>query len=213
MSDSLDVLRAELQARGVDVADMSDEPFAQFQRWFQVCVEAGVHEPEAMIVSSVDDVGRPSSRHVLMRGHDHGFVFFTNATSQKGRELTGRPVAAICFPWNVLARQVRVAGVVERVSDAEADDYFGSRPRGSQIGAWASRQSEVIPDRATLERRVAEADARFDGQVVPRPPDWGGFRVIPREMEFWQGRPSRLHDRFRYTLRGDGSWLRERLSP
>lgn len=213
MTESLDVLRAELQARGVDDTDMSNEPFDQFHRWFRVCVDAGVHEPEAMVVSSVDDGGRPSSRHVLLRGLDRGFVFFTNVTSQKGRELTAQPVAAICFPWNVLARQVRVAGVVERVTDAEADDYFGSRPRGSQIGAWASRQSEVIPDRVTLERRVAETDARFAGHDVPRPPHWSGFRVIPREVEFWQGRPSRLHDRFRYAERPDGSWLRERLSP
>lgn len=213
MTESLDVLRAELQSRGVDDADMGDEPVGQFRRWFQVCVDAGVHEPEAMIVSSVDGAGRPSSRHVLMRGVDRGFVFFTNFTSQKGRELTARPVAAICFPWNVLARQVRVAGAVDRVSEEEADEYFVSRPRGSQIGAWASRQSEVIPNRATLERWVVETDARFAGQDVPRPPHWGGFRLVPEEVEFWQGRPSRLHDRFRYTHRPDGSWLKERLSP
>jgi pyridoxamine 5'-phosphate oxidase len=208
----LDARRAELQAVGVDESELADDPFTQFRRWFAVCVESGVHEPEAMVVSTVAGSGRPSSRHVLLRGLDHGFVFFTSSTSQKGREMADRPVVAICFPWNVLARQVRVAGTVEVVSAAESDEYFATRPRDSQIGAWASRQSEVIPDRATLDRWVVEAGARFGDGPVPRPPHWGGYRVLPDEMEFWQGRPSRLHDRFRYTRR-DGSWLRERLSP
>ncbi|MCU0312033.1 MAG: pyridoxamine 5'-phosphate oxidase [Acidimicrobiales bacterium] len=213
MTSDLAAQRAVLQSAGVDEADLADDPFTQFHRWFETCVALGVHEPEAMVVSTVAASGRPSSRHVLLRGLDHGFVFFTNATSQKGREMAERPVAAICFPWNVLARQVRVAGTVEAVSAAESDEYFVSRPRGSQVGAWASRQSEVIPDRATLDRRVAEAEARFADGAVPRPPHWGGYRVLPEEVEFWQGRPSRLHDRFRYSRRSDGSWRRERLSP
>ncbi len=168
-----------------------------------------------MIVASVDDTGQPSSRHVLLRGVDHGFVFFTNYESQKGVELTAHPQAAICFPWNVIARQVRVAGTVEKVSALESDAYFATRPRGSQIGAWASRQSEVIADRSVLEGWYAEVEARFAGIDVTRPPHWGGFRVLPLEFEFWQGRESRLHDRFRYR-RDKGApsgWRFERLSP
>lgn len=199
-------------------SELHADPFVQFHQWFDLCAAEGLHEPEAMIVSSVDDEGRPSSRHVLLRGVDHGFVFFTNYESQKGVELTANPRAAICFPWNLIARQVRVAGRVEKVSIAESDAYFATRPRGSQIGAWASRQSEVIADRSVLEGWYAEVEARFDGVEVPRPPHWGGFRVIPEELEFWQGRESRLHDRFRYRRSADPAaaadgWIIERLSP
>lgn len=199
-------------------SELHADPFVQFHQWFDLCAAEGLHEPEAMIVSSVDDGGRPSSRHVLLRGVDHGFVFFTNYESQKGVELTANPRAAICFPWNLIARQVRVAGRVEKVSAAESDAYFATRPRGSQIGAWASRQSEVIADRSVLEGWYAEVEARFDGVEVPRPPHWGGFRVIPEEVEFWQGRESRLHDRFRYRRSADPAaatdgWMVERLSP
>lgn len=211
----LDVLRADLQQRGLRRAELADDPFEQFRRWFEFATEVGLHEPEAMIVSSVGDDGMPSSRHVLMRGLDHGFVFFTNYTSHKGRELDARPVAAICFPWNLLARQVRVEGTVERVTPAESDAYFATRPRGSQIGAWASDQSEVLVGRDELEAKWAEAEARFEGADVPRPPHWGGFRVLPRRIEFWQGRPSRLHDRFRFTADDAvaGGWRLDRLSP
>lgn len=214
-SPKLDALRAELQAKGLRRADLHDDPFAQFDAWFQFASEADVHEPHAMVVSSVGADGMPSSRHVLLKGFDHGFVFFTNYTSQKGRELTDHPRASICFPWNILSRQVRVVGTVEKVTEAESDEYFSTRPRGSQTGAWASHQSEAIADRSVLEERWAEAEERFEGVDVPRPPHWGGFRVLPREIEFWQGKPSRLHDRFRYTVESSQptGWRVERLSP
>lgn len=211
----LDALRAELQSNGLRRSDLNDDPFVQFDAWFQFAIEADVHEPHAMVVSSVGADGMPSSRHVLLKGFDHGFVFFTNYTSQKGRELIEHPQASICFPWNILSRQVRVVGTVEKVSDTESDEYFSTRPRGSQIGAWASHQSDVLADRSVLESRWAKADKRFEGAEVPRPPHWGGFRVLPREIEFWQGQPSRLHDRFRYS-RDESQptvWRVERLSP
>ena len=214
-SPKLDALRAELQAKGLRRAELHDDPFVQFDAWFQFASEADVHEPHAMVVSSVGADGMPSSRHVLLKGFDHGFVFFTNYTSQKGRELIDHPQASICFPWTILSRQVRVVGTVEKVTESESDEYFSTRPRGSQTGAWASHQSEVIADRSVLEGRWVEAEERFEGVDVPRPPHWGGFRVLPREIEFWQGKPSRLHDRFRYTV--DASqptgWRVERLSP
>ncbi len=214
-SPDLDARRLELQQRGVSERDLATDPFVQFHQWFDLCVAEGMHEPEAMILSSVNEAGQPSSRHVLLRGVDHGFVFFTNYESQKGVELTEHPQAAICFPWNVIARQVRVAGTVEKVSASESDAYFATRPRGSQIGAWASRQSDVIADRSVLEGWYAEIEARFAGIEVTRPPHWGGFRVLPVEFEFWQGRESRLHDRFRYRHDADQStgWCVERLSP
>ena len=214
-SPKLGALRAELQVKGLRRADLHDDPFAQFDAWFQFASEADVHEPHAMVVSSVGADGMPSSRHVLLKGFDHGFVFFTNYTSQKGRELIDHPQASICFPWNILSRQVRVVGIIEKVTEAESDEYFSTRPRGSQTGAWASHQSEVIADRSVLEARWAEAEERFEGVDVPRPPHWGGFRVLPREIEFWQGKPSRLHDRFRYTadLSQPTGWRVERLSP
>ena len=214
-SPELDALRAELQTKGLRRADLLDDPLVQFDAWFQFAIAADVHEPHAMVVSSVGIDGMPSSRHVLLKGFDHGFVFFTNYTSQKGRELLAHPQASICFPWNILSRQVRVAGTVEKVTEAESDEYFSTRPRDSQIGAWASHQSDVIADRSVLESRWAESNQQFEGVEVPRPPHWGGFRVLPREIEFWQGKPSRLHDRFRYSR--DASqptgWRVERLSP
>jgi len=209
----LDALRQQLMDDGLDLDELDADPVVQFHRWFDLAVGAGVHEPEAVILSTVDAVGLPSSRHVLCKHiDDRGFVIYTNERSQKGRELAANPVAALCFPWNILARQVRVCGPVTRASDAEADAYFATRPRGSQIGAWASRQSEPITGRAELEGWVAEQTAVFEGRDVPRPPYWGGFRIRPDAVEFWQGRPSRLHDRFRYEWSGD-VWSVQRLSP
>ncbi len=196
----------------LDEADVGDDPFVAVTRWLDDAAAAGVDEPTAMAVSTVDDAGRPSARNVLLRGLDHGFVFYTNFTSHKGRDLAGNPNCALLFSWLGLQRQIRVDGVAERLDDATCDDYFASRPRGSQLGAWASPQSEVIVSRDVLDDAVTETEARFAGAAVPRPPHWGGFRVIPATIELWQGRADRLHDRLRYRRAGDG-WVIERLAP
>jgi pyridoxamine 5'-phosphate oxidase len=200
----------------LDRDDLDDDPFVQFRRWFDDAVRAEVPLPNAMALATAGADGRPSVRHVLLRGIDeHGFCFFTNRDSRKGRELAENPHAGLVLLWKRLDRQVTVTGRVERTSEAGSDAYFAERPRGAQLGAWASPQSSVLADRAELERRVADAEARFHGADVPRPPSWGGFRIVPDELEFWQGREHRLHDRFRYA-RDDGSpggWRIERLSP
>lgn len=193
-------------------ADVVADPLAQFQTWFDQALTAGVPEPNAMTVASVSADGRPSARMLLLKGVDHGFVFYTNYTSRKASELDQQGVAALVFYWHSMHRQVRVEGVIERVSEAESDAYFLSRPHGSQLGAWASDQSQVIPDRTILERRVAELAQQYAEQPISRPPQWGGYRLLPDVIEFWQGRPSRLHDRLRYRLVGQ-TWLIERLSP
>jgi pyridoxamine 5'-phosphate oxidase len=199
----------------LDVADVDAEPTVQFQRWFDEAVAAGVPEPEAVCVASVGEDGTPSARLVLLKQQDRrGFVFFTNYQSQKGLELAADPRAALVWRWFALERQVRVVGTAARVSEAESDAYFATRPRGAQIGAWASPQSQTLPDRAALEARVAKVAARFGDGPIPRPPWWGGIRVAPETVEFWQGRRSRLHDRLRYRrLDGDQGWTIERLAP
>ena len=194
--------------------DVDPDPLVQLRTWLDDAAAAGVVEPTGMAVSTVDAEGRPSSRNVLLRALDHGLVFFTNYDSAKGRDLAGDQRCSVLFSWFGLQRQVRVDGRAERLDDAASDEYFASRPRGSQIGAWASPQSQVIADRAELEASVAAAEARFEGvDQIPRPPDWGGFRVVPDRVELWQGRPSRLHDRLRYRRGPDGAWLIERLAP
>ena len=193
--------------------NLLDDPMEQFRRWLGDAEAAGIPLPNAMAVATADAEGRPSVRHVLLRGIDErGFTFFTNYDSRKGRQLAENPHAGLVFLWKLLDRQVNATGRAERVDPAESDAYFATRPREARLGAWASAQSSVLESREELERRVAEADERFAGAEVPRPPNWGGFVVRPNTVEFWQGRRSRLHDRFRYS-REDGGWRVDRLSP
>lgn len=207
-------IRKEYMLRMLDETDAAASPFAQFRTWFDQAVAAQIREPNAMTLATVGLDGKPSARMVLLKGFDEaGFVFFSNYESRKGRELAHNPWAALVFYWADLERQVRIDGRVEKVSPQESDAYFQSRPWGSRLGAWASAQSEVIADRAVLERRMQELIAEYEGREIPRPPHWGGYRLSPTTVEFWQGRPNRLHDRLRYRRRDDGTWLIERLSP
>ncbi len=196
------------------VAQMS-EPFRRFASWYAEAVEAIPEDPNAMVLSTVGATGRPSARVVLMKGFDeNGFVFYTNLESRKGRELADQPAAALTFHFRPLHRQVRVEGLVQPVSAQEADRYFATRARGSQLGAWASAQSEVLPSRATLQARLAEVEARYQGQPVPRPPHWSGFRLVPDRMEFWVGRENRLHEREVFSRQGpDAPWTSQHLYP
>jgi pyridoxamine 5'-phosphate oxidase len=206
-------LRKEYARQGLEERDAHADPVEQFRRWFDAAVAAQLIEPNAMTLATATPDGRPSARVVLMKQFDQsGFVFFTNYTSRKGTELAANPYAALLFYWPELERQVRIEGQVARVPPEESEAYFRSRPAGAQISAWASRQSRVIAGRTELERRVRVLEARYAGRDVPRPPHWGGFRLAPELFEFWQGRPSRLHDRLRYS-RSQSGWVIERLSP
>jgi pyridoxamine 5'-phosphate oxidase len=194
--------------------DLEKSPFRQFARWFEDAKQHQPLHPEAMTVSTCGADGRVSSRVSLLKGFsEHGFVFFTNYNSRKGTQITENPRVSLCFHWPALERQVRVEGVAVKTTAEESDAYFASRPRGSQIGAWASNQSTVIPGRGDLDQRFAELEAGYRERQIPRPPHWGGYRIIPVEIEFWQGRPDRLHDRFVYRLREPKDWIIERLSP
>ena len=206
-------LRKNYTQAGLLESDVVADPIAQFQLWFEQAVAADLLEPNAMTVATVTPEGKPSARIVLLKAiDDRGFVFYTNYNSQKGVELQHCPYAALIFLWGDLERQVRIEGAIEFVSESEATSYFHSRPASSQLGAWASAQSTIIPDRSVLESRLHQLELEYHDREIPKPPHWGGVRVIPQEIEFWQGRPSRLHDRLRYQL-VDGKWRIDRLSP
>ncbi len=206
-------LRKEYTRAGLDRADVHSDPVVQFDAWFEETLAAGLHEPNAMIVATATADGRPSARTVLLKGYDaRGFVFYTNYEGRKARELEANPACALLFYWGELERQVRIEGRASRISDDESDAYFAGRPRGSRLGAWASEQSRPVEGREILEERQRSLDAEYEGREVPRPPFWGGYRVEPDVVEFWQGRESRLHDRLVYR-RADDGWRLERLQP
>lgn len=200
--------------RALSQRDLDPDPIAQFRVWLEEARAAGIVFPETMALATADAGGRPSVRHVLLRGLDErGFVFYTNYESRKGRELAGNPCAALAFYWRELERQVCVTGTVERTTREESEAYFRTRPREAGLGAWASRQSEVAASREELDERYRQMEERFPGDDVPLPPHWGGFRLFPDTIEFWKGREHRLHDRIRYTRRPAGPWVIERLYP
>ena len=230
-------LRREYNLTGLRRRDLEAEPIVQFNKWFdqargtrasgrvrgffiklykKLLLASGAEPLDltAMTLATADKQGRPSARVVLLKGVDQrGFIFYTNYESRKGQELAGNPQAALVFYWPNQERQVCIAGKAAKLSPEESDDYFKSRPRGSRLAAWASRQSRPVPDRAALEENWKQLDARYAGKEIPRPPNWGGYLLVPGSFEFWQGRPNRLHDRFRYSRQADNSWLIERLSP
>jgi pyridoxamine 5'-phosphate oxidase len=206
-------MRREYTRHGLDEADVHPDPVEQFRRWFGQAVAAGVPDPNAMTLATAGPDGRPSARVVLLKAFDaRGFVFFTNYHSRKGRELTANPAAAVLFFWSELERQVRVEGAVRLTTAEESDEYFRARPLESRLAAWASPQSEPVASRGDLERRMAERRHQYPGEEVPRPPYWGGYRLAPDAFEFWQGRPSRLHDRIGYFRMGE-KWATRRLAP
>ncbi|HEV3410671.1 MAG TPA: pyridoxamine 5'-phosphate oxidase [Chthoniobacterales bacterium] len=211
---NLAALREEYVSHGLRRAELDRDPIRQFAKWFGEAAAGDIRDVNAMNLATVNAEGVPCSRVVLLKAmSDRGFVFYTNYTSAKAREIEANPRVALNFFWVQLSRQVRINGTAERTSREESEEYFHSRPVGSQLGAWASNQSEVIPNRDVLEAKLVEVTDRFGGGVIPLPPNWGGYRVVPATIEFWQGRTNRLHDRFRYTRQADDTWLIERLSP
>lgn len=213
MSSIADI-RRDYSLKTLNEEEVADSPFLQFADWWQQAIESEIDEVNAMTLATASLEAVPSARIVLLKGYDEkGFVFYTNYESAKGRELAENPKASLLFFWKELERQIRITGIVEKVSAAESDDYFLSRPTGSQIGAWASPQSHVIENRSWLEKNVKRLEEKFSTEAVTRPPHWGGYRVKPVIIEFWQGRSSRLHDRLQYSLQENGTWKIERLAP
>jgi pyridoxamine 5'-phosphate oxidase len=214
MQKNITDLRKEYSRSTLDIANVLNDPIRQFEKWFDEALSAGVTEPNAMNLATVNADGRPSSRIVLLKGVErNAFVFYTNYQSKKGKELEQNPACALTFFWPDIERQVRIEGVAQRVDPSLSETYFQSRPRGSQVGAWASPQSSIIKDRKILEERVTQIEKRFETlNVLPKPNQWGGFSVDPHLIEFWQGRPSRLHDRIEFT-KVDGQWMMNRLAP
>ncbi len=211
---SLADLRKEYTLGGVAEADLDADPIRQFQKWFAQAQEAGVPEPNAMVLATADARGKPSARVVLLKDVDaRGFSFYTNYQSRKGRELAANPFGALNFFWTALERQVCVSGGVIKLSAEESVAYFQTRPRGSRLGAWVSQQSQPVTNRAALEEKLAQMETQHPGEDIPLPPQWGGYLLAPAEIEFWQGRPNRLHDRLRYRKQPGNRWIIERLSP
>ena len=214
MNISIADLRQNHNLADLSEAEAALNPIKQFTIWFEEALAAQIPQPNAMTLATTNSEGKPSARIVLLKDfNEQGFVFYTNYGSMKGQQLQKNPWAALVFWWVELERQIRIEGKVEKVSQSESDAYFQSRPRSSQLGAWVSNQSELIDNRKILDQQLEELKQKYADKKVPRPPYWGGFRVIPQSIEFWQGRPSRLHDRLLYRLVEDGSWIRKRLSP
>ncbi|WP_392531883.1 pyridoxamine 5'-phosphate oxidase [Nostoc sp. C117] len=214
MDKTIADLRKDYTLQGLSELEVDINPFIQFKKWFDQALAAQLPEPNAMTIATATPDGKPSARMVLLKDFDErGFTFFTNYTSHKGQELAENPQAALIFWWAELERQVRICGYVEKVSETESDRYFHSRPANSRLGAWVSNQSEVIESREVLEQRLKEFMSKYENEEIPRPPHWGGLRVIPTQIEFWQGRPSRLHDRLLYSCLDNCTWRIERLSP
>ena len=212
--NSISHLRKEYTNAGLTENELDPNPFKQFRKWLNQALEVGLPEPTAMTLATATKDGKPSARMVLLKHFDEeGFVFFTNYKSRKGRELLRNPAAALVFYWVELERQVRIIGTAKKVSHEESEQYFRTRPIGSQLAAWASKQSEILQSRQEIEKRVLQLEAQYTNKEIPVPPIWGGFRIKPTEIELWQGRPNRLHDRLRYALARGGKWKIERLAP
>jgi pyridoxamine 5'-phosphate oxidase len=211
---SIAEIRKEYKLKSLSEKDMTSDPFQQFEKWWKEAMDSNIEEANAMTLATASNDGIPSARIVLLKGLDKkGFIFFTNYNSFKGQQLLENPRACLVFFWKELERQVRITGLVAKVSDKESDEYFNTRPEGSRIAAWASPQSQVIANRNWLEENEKKLQKQFKNTAIERPPHWGGYRIMPINIEFWQGRPNRLHDRINYSLQETGAWLIERLAP